>query len=63
MGDEISFTVVRYMNSVGNILLTEFMVRYMNSIGTLLLIQFMYLTTVNEISSPIGYTDYVVVTL
>ena len=30
------------------------------NIGTILLIEFMYLTIVNEISSPIGYTDYVV---
>ena len=30
------------------------------NIGTILLIEFMYLAVVNEISSPIGYTDYVV---
>jgi hypothetical protein len=71
MRDEISFTMVRYMNSINRmvpVLKTGFKQYERNivysiqiaNIGTIFLIVFIYLTIVNEISSRIRYADYVI---
>jgi hypothetical protein len=75
MGDEISFTMIRYMNPIDYPSGTQppavktgvkqyeqnmvYSVQIAN-ISTILLIEFIYLTIVNEISSSIKYADDVI---